>query len=137
MKWEMLLHSFSDPAWALGLAMQARRAGEAAMPLAKRLLLSIGPIVLSAALSAGGAIFGTMQAFSAQINDLHAEDIRIRGLIAERTSLRENQMTQFSKMCSETQARVMVLESRQRDADMLVAELRALMRHEAAEIDSR
>jgi hypothetical protein len=132
-EWKQALHSLSDPAWAVGLAMQARRAGEAAMPLGKRLLLSIGPVLFSATLSAGGAVLGTMQAFSAEINKLHEEDIRIRSSIQERTTLREQQMTEFRSLCSEAHSRIAVLESRQRDSEILAAELRAFMRHEQAE----
>jgi hypothetical protein len=136
-EWNQLLHSLSDPAWAIGLAVQARRAGEAAMPLGKRLLLSVGPVLLSAALSAGGAVFGTMQAFSAEIGKLHEEDIRIRASISERTVLREQQMSEFRTMCSDAHSRIAVLESRQRDAEILAAELRAFMRHEQAEFGPR
>jgi hypothetical protein len=132
-EWKQALHSLSDPAWALGLAVQARRAGEAAMPLGKRLLLSVGPVLLSAALSAAGAVLGTMQAFSAEINKLHEEDIRIRSAIQERTTLREQQMTEFRSLCTDAHSRIAVLESRQRDSELLAAELRAFMRHEQAE----
>jgi hypothetical protein len=135
-EWSQLLHSLSDPSWALGLAMQARRAGEAAMPLGKRLLLSVGPVVLSAALSAAGAVLGTMQAFSAEIRTLHEEDIRIRGSIQERTAVREQQMAEFRTLCSDAHARIALLESRQRDSEILAAELRAFMRHEQNEFQS-
>lgn len=132
-EWKQIFHSLSDPAWALGMATQARRAGEAAMPLGKRLLVSVGPVLLSAALSAGGAVLGTMQAFSAEINKLHEEDIRIRSAIQERTTLREQQMTEFRSLCTDAHSRIAVLESRQRDSELLAAELRAFMRHEQAE----
>jgi uncharacterized iron-regulated membrane protein len=117
----------------LGLAVQARRAGEEALPLSKRLLISIGPILLTATLSAGGAVFGTMQAFSAEIRALHEEDIRIKGQIQERTAVREQQMSEFRSACADAHARIALLESRQRDAEILAAELRAFMRHEQAE----
>lgn len=132
-EWKQVLHSMSDPAWALGLVVQARRAGEEALPLSKRLLISIGPILLTAALSAGGAVFGTMQAFSAEIRALHEEDIRIKGQIQERTAVREQQMSEFRAACSDAHARIALLESRQRDAEILAAELRAFMRHEQNE----
>ncbi|MEY2654206.1 MAG: hypothetical protein RLZZ524_1234 [Pseudomonadota bacterium] len=136
-EWKQALHSLSDPAWAVGLAMQARRADDAAMPLGKRLLYSVGPVLLSAFLSAGGAVLGTLQAvraeISSQISALHEEDIRIRSTIQERTTLREQQMTEFRSLCSEAHSRIAVLESRQRDSELLAAELRAFMRHEQAE----
>jgi hypothetical protein len=132
-EWKQALHSLSDPAWALGLAVQARRAGVAALPLGRRLLVSVGPVLFSAALSASGAVFGTMQAFSAEINKLHEEDIRIRGVIQERNTLREQQMVELRSLCTDAHSRIAVLESRQRDAEILAAELRAFMRHEQAE----
>jgi hypothetical protein len=132
-EWKQALHSLSDTSWALGLAVQARRAGEAAMPLGRRMLVSVGPVLFSAALSAAGAVFGTMQAFSAEISKLHEEDIRIRGVIQERNTLREQQMVEFRSLCSDAHSRIAVLESRQRDSELLAAELRAFMRHEQAE----
>jgi hypothetical protein len=136
-EWKQVLHSMSDPSWALGLAVQARRAGEEALPLSKRLLISIGPILLTATLSAGGAVFGTMQAFSAEIRALHEEDIRIKGQIQERTAVREQQMSEFRAACLDAHARIALLESRQRDAEILTAELRAFMRHEQNELNAR
>jgi hypothetical protein len=84
------------------------------MPMGKRLLISVGPVLFSAALSAGGAVLGTMQAFSAEINKLHEEDIRIRSAIQERTTLREQQMTEFRSLCTDAHSRIAVLELRQR-----------------------
>jgi hypothetical protein len=140
-EWKQALHSLSDPAWAVGLAVQARRAGEAAMPLGKRLLMSLGPVLLSASLSAGGAVLGTLQAVRSEINSqisaLHEEDIRIRSAIQERTTLREQQMSEFRKTCNDAHARIAVVEMRQRDADILAAELRAFMRHEQAELGAQ
>ena len=132
-EWKQALHSLSDPTWALGLAVQARRVGEAALPLGRRLLISVGPVLFSAALSAAGAVFGTMQAFSAEIRTLHEEDIRIRSVIQERTAVREQQMMEFRTLCSDAHSRIAVIESRLRDSELLAAELRAFMRHEQAE----
>jgi hypothetical protein len=42
-------------------------------------------------------------------------------------------MTEFRSLCTDAHSRIAVLESRQRDGELLAAELRAFMRHEQNE----
>ena len=136
-EWNQLLHAITDPTWAIGLAMQARWAGEASIPPVRRFMIAFGPMILSAVLSGGSALAGGWVALDGRLTAIEREDMTIKAMIQERSTLREQQMREFNTRCSEAHARIAILESRQRDADMLAAELRALIRHEANEIGNK
>lgn len=138
MKWsELLWHSEADPHWAIGLAMTARRAGEAAIPPAKRFIIAFGPMLLTAVLSAASALAGGWVALDARLSAIERKDMQIEAMISERLTLREQQMREFATRCNDAHARIAIIESRQRDAELLAAELRALLRHETNELEAR
>ena len=126
MKWEILQHGLTDPDWAWGMATQARRATEASLPWITRFAPAIFSGVLSAMVAGGSAFWGTWAAMGEQIESLRREDVRLNGVINERTSLRQQQMSEFQKACAETQARVALLESRWLDTDRTLARIEAL-----------
>lgn len=131
MKWETAIHAITDPTWAAGGLLIARRAGEAALPFGKRLMTAIIAALPTAMLSAGAALFGGWIALDARLSRIERDHLEVVSQIRERTSLRESQMQRFTSEVGTISARVALIEERQRDCDLTLAEIRALHRQES------
>ena len=110
MKWEAIYQATIDPLWAIGMIQQARRVGEAAMPIGKRVATAFVAAIPAATLAAGGSLLGIYVGLQDTINDIRSEfrtkDIRIESMIAERTILREAQMRHFGEIQTNILARL-------------------------------
>ena len=131
MKWTTLCHAIADPHWAAGGLLIARRAGEAALPVGKRIGTAIVAALPTAILTATGSLFGGWIALDARLSKIERDHLEVVSMIRERTTLRQNQMEQFSSEVGTISARVALIEQRQRDCDLTLAEIRALQRSDA------
>jgi hypothetical protein len=130
MKWETLAHAIAEPTWAAGGLLIARRAGEAALPVSKRLGTAIVAALPTAILTGSASLFGGWIALDARLTRIEREHLEVVSMIRERTTLREQQMHEFTSQLGTILARMTMLESRQRDCDLTLAEIRALHRQE-------
>ena len=130
MKWSTLLHAISDPHWAAGGLLIARRAGEASLPIGKRIATAIIAAIPTALLATAGSLFGGYVVLQQIIADLRIEDVRIRAMITERTSLREEQLKRIAEETAMIATRLIQIEERERARDTAITECRAFVQRE-------